>query len=47
MRNISAGLNCYLNRDDRIMFNLVYSDVDDTADAGQLYVFETRIQVEY
>lgn len=47
MRDLSAGINWYLNRDDRLMFNCVYSDVNDTPESGQLLTFEMRMQIEY
>lgn len=47
MMNLSGGLNWYFSRDERLMFNYVYSDVDDTDEAGRLHIVQLRIQFEY
>jgi phosphate-selective porin OprO and OprP len=44
MENITAGLNWYLNPYARVMFNYVFSDLEDV---GDLNVFQMRFQVAF
>jgi phosphate-selective porin OprO/OprP len=46
MRNLTAGLNWYWTRDTRVMFNYVYSDIDDGPESRDLQIFQLRFQLE-
>ena len=47
--NITLGLNWYLNPNVRMMFNYVYSDLEDRAgvDDDDLNIFQTRLQIDF
>ena len=54
MSVLSTGLNCYLSRNTRVMFNVGMARVRDTVDTGiapaedgKLYYFQTRFQFEF
>jgi phosphate-selective porin OprO/OprP len=42
---ISTGLNCYLTKKNRLMFNLGYADVKDAPSEGDLLFLESRFQI--
>jgi phosphate-selective porin OprO/OprP len=47
--NFTFGVNWYLNPNYRLMFNYIYADVKDRADAedGSTDIFQMRFQVDY
>ena len=47
LRDITGGLNWYWTSNSRLMFNYVYSDIDDTPASGTVHVFQTRLQIEF
>jgi phosphate-selective porin len=47
MRNLSAGLNWYLDQDIRVMLNYIHANVDDAVESGWLHIVETRVQFEF
>ena len=47
MAVLSTGLNWYLTRRNRLMFNVGLADVNNTVDAdGELFYAQTRLQIE-
>ena len=47
LRDVTVGANWYWTRDIRMMFNYVYSDLDQKEEDGHVHVFQTRLQVEF
>ncbi len=47
--NFTFGINWYLNPNVRMMFNYVYSDLEDRADVDDddLNIFQTRLQIDF
>ena len=46
-RNITAGINWYLNANTRIMANYIYAQPDNLLYDGDLKIFQTRFQVDF
>ena len=47
MWDLTSGLNWYWARDSRMMFNYVYSRVDQGTEEGHVHTFQTRLQLEF
>jgi phosphate-selective porin OprO/OprP len=47
--NLTLGLNWYWNPNSRMMFNYIYADVEDRAEAedGKANIFQTRFQIDF
>ena len=47
MNIVSTGLTTYLSKQDRLMFDFGYADIEDSPTAGDLFFLQTRFQVEF
>jgi len=47
MKNVTGGLNWYWSQDCRMMFNYIFSKIDQKIESGDLHILQARLQLEF